>query len=237
MADRGVSDVLGYALVFALIVSMVGVVYTSGLGGLHNVRESEKLTNAERAFDVLDSNIDDIASGTGQSRGTEIKLENAEVGFGQDVVVNVSVDGGSYYSGVLTPIYFAGQNRDTKIISVDGAVLRSETDGATMLSDPGFVFGDTTVVPMLITRTRETGVSGSGRVLVRTVSPERRVVHLPAQGSDVTINVTTPRTGAWSDYLSEQTGQPCSVSGQTVTCQVTTDDVYVQVIWIDVALN
>lgn len=237
MADRAVSDVLGYALVFALIVSMVGVVYVSGLGGLHDVRESEKLTNAERAFDVLDSNLDDIATGTGQSRGTEIKLEDAELGFGQDVVVNVSVDGGAYYQGTMTPIYFAGANRETKIISVDGAVLRSETDGAAMLSDPGFVFGDTTVVPMLITRTRETGVSGSGRVLVRTVSPERRVVHLPAQGSDVTINVTTPRPGPWSEYLSEQTGQSCTVTGQTVSCPVTTNDVYIQVVWIDVSLD
>ncbi|MFB6125116.1 MAG: hypothetical protein ABEJ59_04070 [Halanaeroarchaeum sp.] len=237
MADRAVSDVLGYALVFAMIVSLIGFVYASGMGGLTDVRQSEKLTNAERAFDVLDANLDDIAHGRADSRGTEIKLQDAALDFGDPVTINVSVAGGDYYAQRITPITYRSSDAATTIVAVDGAVLRQESTGSAMLRQPGFVFGDETVVPMVVTRTRDAGVSGSGRVLVRTVAPDRNVRHFATNGAAVTIRVTTPRPGAWSRYLSEQSGQDCTVSGSTVECTVSPDDVYVQVVYVDVSLE
>ncbi|MFB6070811.1 MAG: hypothetical protein ABEJ76_07285 [Halanaeroarchaeum sp.] len=238
MSDRAVSDVLGYALVFALIVSMVGVVYTTGLGGLRDVRQAEKLENAERAFDVLDANLDDIALGKTNSRGTEIKLEDARLGFGEAVVLDVTVGGVDSYRATMRPIVFESGTRETKIVAIDGAVLRSGRHGSVMLSEPGFLFGERTLVPMLITRARDSGVAGSGRVLVRTVAADRSVRHVdvPA-GSDVTINLTTPRTEAWETYFESKTGTDCTVGGDTVTCTITPEDLYVQVVYIDVYLE
>lgn len=237
MADRAVSDVLGYALVFAMIVSLIGFVYASGMGGLTDVRQSEKLTNAERAFDVLDANVDDVAHGRADSRGTEIKLQDAALGFGDPVTMNVSVAGGDNYTQRITPITYRSSDADTTIVAVDGAVLRQESTGSAMLRQPGFVFGDETVIPMVVTRTRDSGVAGSGRVLVRTVAPHRGVRHFAANGAAVTISVTTPRPDAWSRFLSERSGQNCTVSGSTVECTVYPDDVYVQFVYVDVSLE
>ena len=239
MSDRAVSDVLGYVLVFSLIISTVGLVYTTGLSGLDDVRQSEKFTNAERAFDVLDSNIGDLAHGTGVARGTEIKLQDAAIRFGDPVVINVSTDAGESYVGELTPIYFTGANRDTRIVSVDGAIMREENSGSAMLNEPGFLFGDKLVVPMLVTRTREVGEAGSGRVLIRTVVADRSVVRLaaPDAGDDVTISVNSSRVDAWENYLSAESGNDCSVSGDTVSCRVPADEVYIQVVKIDVSLT
>ena len=88
-------------------------------------------------------------------------------------------------------------------------------------------------------RTREHGVSGSGRVLVRTVTPERSVARFdaPAAGKDVTINVTTPRTRAWSNYLSRASGSDCTTVGDTVSCTVAADKVFIQVVRVDVTLE
>ncbi|MGM0398186.1 MAG: DUF7289 family protein, partial [Halobacteriota archaeon] len=175
MTDRGVSDVLGYALVFALIVSMVGLVYTMGVGGLNDVRETEKLSNAERAFDVLDANVDDLTRGTAQSRGTEIKLQDGTLGFGDPVSLNVTVEDEGSYEASVRPIYFAGSRDGSRIVAANGAIFRQDGDGAVMRSEPNFVFDEKTVVPMVVTRTRDSGRAGSGRVLVRTVVADRSV--------------------------------------------------------------
>lgn len=236
MTDRGVSDVLGYALVFALIVSMVGLVYTVGVGGLTDVRETEKLSNAERAFDVLDANIDDLASGTAQSRGTEIKLQDGTLGFEDPVTFNVTVEDEGSYEATVRPIYFSGSREGSRIVTANGAILRQDGDGAVMRSDPNFVFGEKTVVPMVMTRTRDSARAGSGRVLVRTTVADRSVVHLPAEGSNVTITVKSPRADAWAEHLSAESDGTCEVSGNEVTCTVTAEDVYVQVVRVDVSL-
>lgn len=237
MPERGVSDVLGYVLVFSLVVSTIGMVYTTGLGGLDDVRESEKLSNAERAFDVLDANVEDLVGGTAQTRATEIKLEGATLDFEDPVIVNVSNANGSFYRAEMRPIYFVGETDDTRIVYENGAILREDGDSAVVRNEPDISFGEKTVIPLVVTRTRDSGRSGSGTVLVRTEVADRSVVRLPAEGGDATITVTSPRADAWADHVSESSAVDCTVANATATCTVDTDVVYVQVVRIDVTVE
>lgn len=236
MTDRGVSDVLGYVLVFSLIVSTLGVVYTAGLGGLDDARQSEKISNAERAFDVLDANTDDLVRGTAQTRATEIKLEGATLAFDDPVVVNVSAGDGQYYRGELRPVYFSGQTDDTRVVYENGAVFRQDSQVAVIRNQPDFTFGETSVVPLVITRTRDTGRSGSGRILVRTEVADRSVEKFPVEGDNATISITSPRADAWAEHIDDTGEGDCTVANGTATCTVTTDVVYVQVVRIDVTV-
>ena len=236
MTDRGVSDVLGYVLVFSLIVSTLGVVYTTGLGGLDDVRQSEKISNAERAFDVLDANTDDLVRGKAQSRATEIKLEGATLAFEDPVVVNVSTGDGQYYRGEMRPIYFAGETDETRVVYENGAVFRQDSRAAVIRNQPDFTFGETSVVPLVITRTRDTGRSGSGRILVRTEVADRSVEKFPVDEGNATISITSPRADAWADQIGATAEGDCTVANSTATCTVNTDVVYVQVVRIDVTV-
>lgn len=47
MTERGVSDVVGFVLVFALIITSVGVIYTDGLTSLQDARDAQRLSNAD----------------------------------------------------------------------------------------------------------------------------------------------------------------------------------------------
>lgn len=236
MADRGVSDVLGYVLVFSLIVSTLGVVYTTGLGGLADVRQSEKISNAERAFDVLDANVDDLVRGTAQTRATEIKLEDATLAFEDPVVVNVSAGDGEFYRGEIRPVYFTGERGETRVVYENGAVFRQDSQAAVIRNRPDFILGEKTIVPLVITRTRDTGRSGSGRILVRTEVVDRSVERLPVAGDNATISITSPRADTWADYVDDTADGDCTVADGTATCTVDTDVVYVQVVRIDVTV-
>lgn len=77
MNDRGVSDTLGFVFVFAIILSTVAVVTTIGMAGLQDTRDVERVNNAERAFDILGDNMEDIADRGAPSRATEVKVEEA----------------------------------------------------------------------------------------------------------------------------------------------------------------
>ena len=68
---RGVSEVISFVLVFSLIAATVALVYVSGIGGLESTRSSQRVTNAERAFDVLHDNIANIHRRCTPSRATE----------------------------------------------------------------------------------------------------------------------------------------------------------------------
>ncbi|MFC7136780.1 hypothetical protein ACFQRB_10335 [Halobaculum litoreum] len=71
---RAQSDAIGFVLVFSLIVLTVGTVYAAGYPALQDLRSDEQLENMERAFEVLDDNVDDMAREGAPSRATEIKL-------------------------------------------------------------------------------------------------------------------------------------------------------------------
>ena len=83
MADptdtRGVSEIVGFILVFSLVLGTITLVYASGLSGLDDTRDAERITNAERAFDVLANNFQQMGRGEAPNRATEIKLAEAQL--------------------------------------------------------------------------------------------------------------------------------------------------------------
>lgn len=239
MDRRGVSDVIGFVLVFSLIALIVGVVYLSGMGGLADARQSERLSNAERAFDVLSENVDDVVTTGAQSRSTEIKLSNAQLHYGEPVEFRVNVTNTNQnYSATMRPIVFT--IGDAHVVYVNGAVIRSDPGGSAMLHEPTMVTGERILIPLLVTRTHGSGISGSGRVLIRTVQATDSVVRYadPPTGTyDVNISVTTPRTRAWQNYLEDRFDTTCSVTGQTVTCgTIQTKRIDLQIVKIDVRI-
>lgn len=232
--DRAVSDVLGYVLIFSLITGAVALVYATGYTSLYDVRDAERFNNAERAFDVLDSNMEDVVFERVPSRATEVKLSDASIGFGDPVVINVSVDGGGSIESSVEPLEFSIGD-DRALAYSNGAIIRGSGENSVMHDEPNFLFGSRTVVPILDVRSRTAGVSGSGRVLVRAETSKQDVYEFDTTSKTVTINVTTTRTGAWTRYLEEATGEDCTTIGQTVSCDYDgSDTLYVQVTKIDV---
>lgn len=254
MRDRGVSEVISFVLVFSLIALTVGVVYVGGVGNLEGARDAEQLRNAERAFDVLDDNVDDIVQGDAPNRGTEIKLSEAQLTFGSVTTLNVTTEANASdepYVANLRPIVYQSDG-PTDIVYEAGAIVRSDRSGAIMLEEPPVSLDDDlTLLQFVQTKVHEDGsdsVGGQETVLVRTTVDGRQVLGArPDQGGKhtVTFNVTTNRTAVWADMLEERIqaegigarGDPCQVHGNTVECVFETERLYVSVTRINVELG
>jgi len=243
---RGVSETIGFVLVFSLIVLTVGVVLTAGYGSLQNARDAERVTNAERAFDVLADNIEDITHRGAPSRGTEIRLAEATISSGPPTYLNITGfnDDGSQrfttenYS--VEPVVYRAD--DTRIRYAAGAVTRIQTDGAGMVETPSFVLSDEhVVVPIVQLSVEERAIAGSKTVLVRTEQRIRRIVVDDTGGTDsLRFNVSTPAPGPWEQYL-EGKGMSCSRQGgggerAKLVCE--REDVErIQIVWFQIRVS
>lgn len=240
MTDRGVSETMGFVLVFALITGTVGVVYATGISGLQDAQHAEKVENVERAFDVFADNVDDLHRRGAPSRATEVKLAGGSLGAGDPVTVRIRAENSSTslhnatYLIELEPIVYEDEG-GTELAYVNGAVLRSESGGAVMVSPPGWVVGpNRSVVPLINTFGGGSGIGGDGTVLIVT-QRQTRTLNEPfvVEGDStavVNVTVTSTRVGAWKRFFEEEEGYTPvddDADNGNVTYQFETETLYV----------
>ncbi|MFC6825972.1 DUF7289 family protein [Halopelagius fulvigenes] len=222
---RGVSEAISFVLIFSLIVTSVGLVYAVGAQELTDVRDYERLNNAERAFDVFADNVEDVSQRGAPSRGTEIKLADASLRTEGEAQVNVT---GDYRTGVsdsrdfstgnitLSPLTFEAGGTG-RIRYIGGAVIRD--DGAVgngrMVRPPANVLDeDRTVLTVVQLEPRGSPVvAGSQTVRIRTEQSVRDVLVAESGTYDeVTVNVTSQYAPVWGEYF-ESEGFSCELDG------------------------
>lgn len=211
---RGVSETVGFVLIFSLVLLTVGVVFTVGYSGLQDARDGERINNAERAFDVLANNIEDITNRGAPSRGTEVRLADASLGSGEPTSLNITGlndSGGREFSTgnySLDPVVYGAD--DTTIRYAGGIVSRIQPQGSVLLREPSYVLSDSlAIIPVVQLSVEDRSIAGSRTVLVRS---ERRLRDVVVDSSDtetLSLDLSTPATDAWESYL-EDAGMVCT---------------------------
>lgn len=234
--SRGVSDVVGFVLIFGLIVATLSVVYVSGFEALTEERDDEELRNVERAYDVFADNLRDVTRGDAPSRDTEFSLGTSEMYIGDAIAIRIEVGGDEVEIGAYPIIYeTAGGDR---IIYVNGAVLRERQSGVTMAREPSIITdNDRLLFPTIETRPGNTvGVTG-GNVIVTADSTGSNTLSYHDDGGPYTVNFTieTPRTEVWERYCARHPDLHVSAidDGSEITCGYgepgdEADSVYIQ---------
>ena len=224
------NDVLGYVVVFAIVVATIGLTFTAGFSGLQDARNAERVNNAERAFELLWDHIADVTNRGAPSRTTEIPLSSGRLSFGDPVRITVSEAGGRFNTTrTIDPIvYHSGTG--TRIVYAAGAILRRQRTGGTVRYPQGFVLSaERTMIPIVETRSVESDARSDGAVLVQTVVDQREVLYTNADDPvTLWVNLTTPRASAWHEHLGGRSDVACEpgFSGE-VACRITTRRAYV----------
>jgi hypothetical protein len=226
-ADRGVSEVVGYVLVISLVLTTVGIVAVSGLGELRDARAAEQFNNAERAFDLLANNLDDVALRGAPSRSTEVNLDNARIAVANPIEVgirgidnsNTSNDVSENYS--IWPIRYEADFSSAELIYVGGAVIRSP--GGIILRETAMVEeSNRSAIPIIKTRTRAAQSQAGGTVQIRADHGTTTLPVFDQAGTfdTVFVNVTSPRAAAWQTILDERDAFDCTVDPSGTTDRV-----------------
>jgi hypothetical protein len=242
--DRAVSEILGYSLIFGMILVAIAFVSVSGFASLEDARDAEQNNNAERAFDVLANNVEDVYRRGAPSRATELSLGGSQLYVDDEVTLRVTVDDGTgpeYVETTFRPIVFRGRGQ-TEFVYEAGAVFRDERDGGITVRDlPLRLDGDRLILPVVGVNTENVQSIGGPAVLVRTAEVDREIAFRSSGGHDVEINVTdSPREAIWKRHLEGEFGMDCSYSGESLLCDdgsIDPDRVLVVVHDIDVVLE
>lgn len=241
---RAVSDALGFAVVFAIVVGSVALVYTFGIGALTDLQHAQQAENVERGFQTLADNVDDVHQEGAPARSTELALSGGQLSTTETVsfVVNVS---GNTTAVSVTPVRY--RRGATTLHYVGGAVLRSDRRATVLQSSPPFRFDDEhTVLSVVDTRPVEPAgesIGGEGTVLVVTRrSGPPSVTRLARNESDPVpfrFSVTSPRYRAWNRSLAAQnlTFVSTDPANQTVTYRSETEALYVRTTTVEVELK
>lgn len=241
-SDRGVSDLVGYVLVFSIMILMIGTVYLVGVVQLHEITDERTVENTEESFVSLARNVGDLVRERAPERTTRIDLGGGSLSYGTPVELNLTVlDTGDWYRAKVRPIVYRGPDGG-QVVYVNGMVLRdSARGGAVVVRPPPMVLGDRATVPYIRTQragdssSGDVGVGGEGTVAVQTRRTSGQVFARYTSQDDyrVRLNVTSPRAPAWRNYLSGE-GATCTTSGNTTACTFETGSLRVPLVRIGV---
>lgn len=239
MPDRGQTETLGFALVFALMISSVILTFTVGYAGLQDIRGVERVNNAERAFEVFADNVEDITLRGAPSRATEVKLAEASLHAEEEIDIRVAdPDHGFNQSYSVTPIVF-DPDEPGQITFEQGAVIRTRHESGRVVHESTLVTNQNrTILPVVRTRLdsdSKASIGGDGTVLIRTTHGNTKLLHSSdTPDNRVWFNITSPRASEWVSYLDDRDAVDCSVGSGTASCSVTTDRVHITLVRINV---
>lgn len=211
MKDEAVSEVIGFIIIFGLVVTSITLVMYTGIPTLEEAQEREHVDNAQRAFSVLQDNVNDVALRDAPSRGTQVRVKGSELelesGSGEINVTaelasgeNVSI-GGAGFGAVL---YRTGSG--DSVVYENGAVFRFDgLNSSGIVYEPNWrVREDEVFIPIIKTVTSGGGsqsISGDSIMNVRASPDASTKRYLWEEVDTLHVNITSPRSDGWNVYL------------------------------------
>jgi hypothetical protein len=205
--DRAVSDVVSFVLVFALVISSVGLVTAFGLGTLQELQQSERADAAERAFVVLARGIDDVEDGRSPAYRGELEVSGATISVVNGTTVNVNVTGAPFNeTHRLGGLQY--RTADTSFTYESGGVFRGEPGGTVTVVAPSFdCRDDHATISMVELRSDRSRAVGGSIANVHVWRENATVTFPETRGgtavTGVTVDTTSPR---WRSYFERSDG-------------------------------
>lgn len=254
MTERAVSNLLGYTLMFGIILTATVTVSVIAVDQLETVREGEQLNNAERGFFLVGQNINEIQDNRAAVRSGELDLNDGNIGISTaaDSAIRVEIEDvtGSDvdYEETLPMRALVYGLEDSTVAYESGAIFRRDNDNVVTQQGPNLVCTDDTAIVSIVTlQGRTSRALGSGTVAVRATENTSRLrfprnrtgVNSTEDTATVRIDVTEAQfADGWRRSLQQDDGwqQVGSSSSNTFECQ-DVDTYYVRQTVIDIAFT
>jgi hypothetical protein len=251
MNGRAVSNLLGYTLMFGIILTATVTVSVIAVDQLETVRENEQLNNAERGFFLVGQNINEIQDNRAAVRSGELDLNDGNIGISSGSNIRIQIDDVSGptddYEETLPMRALVYGLEDSRVAYESSAIFRGDNDNVVTQQGPNFVCTDDTAIVSVVTLQGRTGRQlGSGTVGVRATErtsrlrfPQNQRGTNSMQGeSTVTIDVGGAQfTDGWVRSLEEDDNGWERVGSTTQFQCENVDTYYVRQTVVDIAFT
>lgn len=212
--EEAVSEAIGFIIIFGIVLTGIALITLYGYPILLQQQSNADVRNMEQTMVVLQNDVKSLCY-----KNVPYKETSLQVGGGSLAVVNatgttqkftITMNGNTveFQPGMLV---YDADSQDATIALENGAVIRAQTGGSSMLADPRWyvdtdLTGKTTLVINLVAlnATDTMARSGMGEVRLKKIDPTETLMDETTPG-DVTV-VYTPAAAtnfskAWENYL------------------------------------
>lgn len=238
---RGQSEVLGFAILAALVLSTLGGVSVVTAPALIDAQESEALTLMSDSFSQIDEQLADAQS------GQAINVNNVDIPLGvysprptpTNITITETVSGTQTTTVAFnsTPTTFTPTGSDARVVFDMGVIGLVSDKGSVIRATPPTVTSDAASHTGIRFHTTEyingsTGIQGPAVVqyVVRPPAASGQTMatfDTPDNSRNVTLTVKTEHPSLWRDYAAETTG--LSVGSTTDIANDPRSEVVIQV--------
>lgn len=252
MDNRGVSEALGYVLMFSVTLLAMSTVVVFGVTALDDVRSSAVTDSGEFAMQTLEADVHALYRGSAVSRVTELTLDRASLVEGPEttVAIRAEVGGTTELDETQTVRSIVYRTDDADIAYENTLVAREQERGAVSVSESLFVTSsDRAIVPVVRTVPVEGNASAGGTTQIRTYrnrSEQHVVRRTPGDPVEVQVDVDTTSglADVWERELNRRLERAPGLSPTCfqpndgeVRCTFETDSLVVSVVEIEYALG
>jgi hypothetical protein len=203
--DKGVSEMVGYIIMFGIVIAAVTLIYTSGMPMVEQTSETAALQSMKTSFVSLQSNVKKVALDQSPVRTMKFNLIKGSIGAkpAENNVGNITVNGQTFQFGNIE--YTIGSK---KVIYENGAVIEYSTGGNIIISDPPIYFtnysADNSAHVIISVINVSGNFSAGGGIAEMHLSRNHNDTHLyNASDSVNSVNITinSSYAYAWSLFL------------------------------------
>lgn len=159
--EHAVSETVGFVIIFGIMLTGIALVTLYGYPAVLDAQQNANIRNMERNLISLQSDVKSLAyksvpykETTMQVSGGVFKVENPDptkyfkITDGNDIdILDLSATGNTFNPGGLT---FLSDSGDIFLSLQNGAVVKYQSDGSVMLSEPRWFFDQSTATPTLV---------------------------------------------------------------------------------------
>lgn len=230
--EYGVSEVLSFSLIFALMLGTIALLYTQAYPLLEEEKNIEIDKNVERSLSILDDNLDTVATGTAPSRETELKVADSALRVDEDGY-NLTYSfykNGNYTNYSISPdVMVYKTSTGARYYYFNGGIVQQQGDTVYFVEDPEAIRDHQGKLQLTLLGMNSLGSELSGGThTIQASGGEGQSIFVYPESGDATITTTvimdTPNTAErdfWRDYYSsKQAFTSCTNTGpESFECQ------------------
>lgn len=207
--DRGVSDLIGFVLMFSIVAGSVSVIYLVGFDTLEQFSSGEDLQTADRAMRGVAETFEDIHRQGVPGRTLDVGVDGANLDLrSSHLLLRVNGSSGTKFEENVRTNALVIQQSDSEqaMVYESGALFRVGEAGSIVRHRPVFRCSDEAAILSVVRLRGSVSVSVDDPVQVTGRRVEAHRLH-PAPGTspkatNITIDVTASRyTDAWTNYF------------------------------------
>lgn len=228
---RSLSDVLGYAIIFSIILLSITLVSLVGFQNIDDARESQTNSQIQNSYSQLDSNIELVLDETAQKTRTTVSVDNSLLYLGEEETFTIVNDGNDVIRSDVNPIVYDYNRNRYKHIGT--AAISGRTDGGFIFtkkprflqSGSSLLFRFPEIQPSNSTSEGFTVSQGNWDIVLESddnATEYRKINNL----QDPKLEIETPNTDLWESYCNTSSYLSFSnIDSGVVNCSIDSSSV------------